>query len=1647
MLKRYLTTSRNRLIDLTKRNKLINFNLNAKQPRHFDVVSASLSQVWEAVSSGSSIPISFVPEPKLQTDLVTGEDLPMPKAIDRAKECGIDPSLELSVKPDCKEIKLKTIQTLLYYSHLERLIQKLRDDARAANEEKGVSTLHCMVGFLQWMESKDSSITITSPLLLAQVELEIVRQALPNQRFLLSGQESDQDSWVVNPSLRIKLQNDYGIELPLLEQGEFPAAYFERVRSMLSAHPKWSISHRVAIGNIAFPRLAIYEDLDFHKWESEGGNLLFDHPILTGLLSGICREPSDKERQEEDEDGITTPIKGLVFDADSSQIETIRRVLAGETMTLEGPPGTGKSQTIANLISAYLFCGKRVLFVADKKAAVDVVEQRLTRAGLNEFCLNLHNDSKQSKAALYDKLAKRLEIEEEKKRFQPIDWSYQEATTTVSSLTSTLDSYYDTLRISPQETQSSLYDLLWISLQSREEYDGLPSQIKKINISSALTISPTMLEISKGLLGNLESAVQTLDISPKELKNHVLWAFTGDLLDPFQADEINQCILGMGEKLGKIVEILGAWQGFHDVKTMSLEDCLHLEQLRPLQEISINEELYRRLVNQHDLRETIKTLKDMTDQFPSLLNSNNPTENLRQLSDVIKQKITYLKSPLATEFGNCCAESAESLRALTLRLNQFSTFLAQACPNIYARSSNKWAKYAREIQIILDYSENLDDQLVQLIQNGLSRGLDWEQVDSVAKLSCECDRTYEELKEIFSTDLLYDDHRIEQLSVELLTPGYFRRFSYAWRRAYQQLSEQFVVSKKMDKRTLLHRLRQLQKWSQAVRLLKQKKIDIGLVSNGIILDMEAMSKLLRLREEERQLELSASSVYSEAVKSGRTLLDIQSLNKSCFGEDALNILTHLSSYLNDSPTCHIEDLIQKARRELETTESLAKSLKVCELSDDGNSSNLHLLSMSLNKFFGSKELVTLISSWSIEKIIQGAESIDAVVSAQLNKKNRKILATVHLKNLAQVEEIVALAEELTSISSHIQEMGFIISIDGKKSDQILLLELAAWQKHISAELPKLTDWWKFRQALTQLEQKSLSAHTFVKQLMNEKIPLKDLSRIFNILVARNKVISAIRGSDSTTVQSSYKMHQIQRDFQTFDRRMINSGAKWTQKALLSRNIDPGSRLGRRGEWTGFELVRHELGKQKKRIPPRKLLKRGLEALQDLMPCFMMSPLNAAQYLPVSQKPLFDLVIIDEASQLKPEEAFSAIIRGSQLLVVGDSKQLPPTSFFNAVLEDEEEDDEEAIDNESILDMAKATFSSHSLRWHYRSKHDSLIYFSNQQFYDGRLIVCPSSEGEHELLGVHLFRADGLYKNGENLEEASLVAEKAIMCMKTAPHQSIGIVAMNRQQKELIQTLLYQARCASEEVNSYLEDWEEKNEHCFVKNLESVQGDERDIILISTVYGPTERGGKVLRRFGPINSIHGHRRLNVLCTRARSCMYVITSLQPSDILPPGDSPTSKGIEAFAKFLEFAGSGQRLTEVVSKEPDSPFEEFVGSFLSDSGYDVHYQIGQSGFRIDIGIRHPIHPYGFIAGIECDGAAYHSHKTARDRDRLRQEILENHGWKIYRIWSTDWFYQPKQEKQKLLDWLSKRVSELKQQRSIEVCGENEYFPKEIEE
>jgi very-short-patch-repair endonuclease len=400
---------------------------------------------------------------------------------------------------------------------------------------------------------------------------------------------------------------------------------------------------------------------------------------------------------------------------------------------------------------------------------------------------------------------------------------------------------------------------------------------------------------------------------------------------------------------------------------------------------------------------------------------------------------------------------------------------------------------------------------------------------------------------------------------------------------------------------------------------------------------------------------------------------------------------------------------------------------------------------------------------------------------------------------------------------------------------------------------------------------------------------------------------------------------------------------------------------------------------------------------------------------------FDLIIFDEASQIPTWDAAGVMARGKQIIIAGDPKQLPPTNFFQRQANsDEEPEDIEYQDLESVLDdFLTASVREVYLKWHYRSRNENLIAFSNHHYYDNRLLTFPSADRGK---GVSLRHVGGVYDRAKSrtnpVEARAVVAE--IMERLSDPmrsHQSIGVVTFNQAQQVLIEDLLDAARKGRHDLDRHF-DADNPNA-VMVKNLENVQGDERDVMLLSICYGPDD-AGKVGFNFGPLNRNGGERRLNVAITRAKYETVAFSSLQPEQI--DLSRTRALGVKHLRNYLEYARSGPAaLTALVDADHiddfDSPFEKQVAEFLRQSGFDVVSQVGCSGYRIDLGVISPDDAGQFILGIECDGKNYHSAKTARDRDRLRESVLEGLGWRLHRIWSTDWFYNRETAQRKLLN------------------------------
>lgn len=526
--------------------------------------------------------------------------------------------------------------------------------------------------------------------------------------------------------------------------------------------------------------------------------------------------------------------------------------------------------------------------------------------------------------------------------------------------------------------------------------------------------------------------------------------------------------------------------------------------------------------------------------------------------------------------------------------------------------------------------------------------------------------------------------------------------------------------------------------------------------------------------------------------------------------------------------------------------------------------------------------------------------------------------------------------------------------------------------------------------------------------------------------------------DSDPVLRSFRRFQHEnaiKEFREIDD-LVRAQASQRVMSAMAHNLPSVTSVPRNSE---LGLLRHQMELQRPSKSIRDIIGNMPEAFPKLAPCMLMSPLSIAQYLPANQA-LFDVVIFDEASQITTWDAVGAIARARQTVIVGDPKQLPPTNFFGRNEEDEEIAEHEK-DLESILDEAKASgLPLRDLRWHYRSRSESLIAFSNYMYYGNRLITFPSPLVDDNAVQLRKI-PDGVYDRGKsrtNRKEAEAVATEAVKRMKSwlrlpeTERPTLGVITFNIQQQQLILDFLDLARRNDPELEWFFA--EDRFEPTIVKNLENVQGDERDVVLFSITFWK-DIAGKTSMNFGALNGDGGGRRLNVAVTRARQEMIVFSGFTADQI----DTSRTKavGVHQLKTFLDFAERGaaslaQQNSDSLG-ELESPFEEAVAEQLEARGWLIVPQVGISGFRIDIGIKHPDLAGAYLAGVECDGATYHSSATARDRDKVREQVLVGLGWNIVRVWSTDWWFDAEGCGVRLHESLEKLLEEDRERRAKE--------------
>lgn len=1481
---------RARLLDLTNRNRLLNFRHTPKSS--LSIVGAFPDLVFESLVDGESLSFKSVPEPP-----ASGQK---PKVVDHAHKLGLPTSVDLpepGTVPAVQGKRARQLQTLHYPKELEAILRRISYAARTAIEESGAKMLHLIFGFLEWFESESSDQPHLAPLLLVPVEIERDKADLSSGTFSYRISYSSTDQIEENLSLREKLKRDFGLDMPEMSEEETPERYFLKFRGVLSSQQRWRIRRRITLGLASFGKLLMFRDLDPKNWPTEVD--LLGHPRITDFFEGskVSEAPFAEEylidSPEEQEN-----VPSLIHDADSSEHSALIDALAGKNLVIEGPPGTGKSQTITNLIGLAIANGKTVLFVSEKLAALEVVRRRLDQAGLGIFCLELHSH-KTDKRKLLNELEERLAARRSFKG--PKDLAEKQKL--LQAAKQQLIEYVELINKPFSALGCTGFDVIWRRERYRQELAFDPALVEKLIVDRNSDTRLAEFQSDRDLLNLFERQVNELRKRFPDLANHPWRCVSNASLD--YAGELELC--------RNLENIASAARGLQNALAL-LESVTGAD------------------LQASGSREDVATLLAKINQIP------DPQE------------------PASRAFLTAAASQQKQ--------EQLSSLLQDVA---------SWRKTRAElVRKFPKVGQGRDPALVEPLKSGCEKavgiGLENFQRESLIGLAAECKWLRVVLR---SNSILNPRALAAQLNTCKSATIFTRIFSSRYRQAKRSFLATFNAGKRSKKKEMVETL------GRTVDFLNKVESDPSFVA--------------RHRAPLSYDDLGALSDTAELAGGLFERFDMD------VSETACSALVTISEFVKN---CEIAAQIASHP----FGESVGAGFQ-------GVDTSLAVLSEALN-------------------------TIDSIRRTHIPEKMKSwLLQSQTADRLSRLKtDFAQIGRQLDSLNAELNrfcERGGVNSWElfGEKAP---LAALADIPEDLLKDRDSLSGWLELKRIVRDVESANLSE--IAKLAESGTVSTSDLIPAY-CYVFYNTLAQQLTKDRPHLLQFAGLRQEAARErFVKLDEEIIKLNRQSAALLASRRWVPAGVQSGPVGQLTELGLIHQEIGKKKRHIPIRQLVKRSGLALQALKPCFMMGPLSVAQYIEPGRLK-FDLVVMDEASQLKPEDALGAVARGGQLVVVGDPKQLPPSTFFERQFEidpdaDTEDDLSAVEEQESILDVAKALYlPPRQLRWHYRSRHDSLIAFSNAEFYRNRLLVFPSPSLKSGREGIQFQHvANGVYESGHakwNRPEAERVVDSIVNHMQTSPDLSLGVVALNFQQRELIDELLTERTRDDGIAQKFIERHKEALEPFFVKNLENVQGDERDVIYISVTYG-RDPNGNLFQRFGPINQAQGPRRLNVLFTRAKHKIVVFSSIDPDEIRT--DDLTGRGVTILKAYLSYAKNGRLETESYGERPPAnDFEISVSNLLAARGFDCVPQIGVAGFFIDIAVRHPRRAGAFILGIECDGASYHSAKSVRDRDRLRQMILENLGWNMHRIWSTDWFKDSRREIEKVIDRIQQILSEEK--------------------
>jgi len=1522
--------------------------------------------------------------------------------VEHAESHGINPKFDLphpgEVSDDGRH-EDDRFQTLLTPDRLRRAGKNVLTKGQSIEREIGINAQHAVLGFLEWKHPEEKD-TYFSPLVLVEVRFSR-HAAVSGEEYRVTGAGEPS----TNTTLREKLLTEYKLEIPEYEGGSIED-YFDLVREKQPPGWGWRVRRQVTFGIFPSSRMAMYHDLDPQK------RPLSTKPIIGQLLASAGSGGPGEYALDYDPD---TPANQsfapyIVRDADASQWSALVDVLSGKNVAIEGPPGSGKSQTIVNIIAACLSAGKRVLFVAEKLTALDVVKSRIEAVGLGEFVLPLQA-GKASSDTVYTSIEDRLNLYGQTNPQALSEFQFKKEQ--LEAQKRVLQGYLDILGQDFGRSGLSVHTILGRSVKTSQVRNELPRDIRRAIVPSIKGRTRAEREELVGSAEDFSRALAALEDVPP-----LLLEVTTEVTSRELADDITEAARELAERVRSLRSAYSSTDYAHidpeAWKSTDFSDC-HAE----LTELSATTALIG--------QDIVLFLLDEGNRADAINHSLaiGRAENARSL--IAEKLVDPNEKTAELDAVYVVAEQAGGVldpQAATAELERLRNH-AKDCEralSVFQRLGAAWSVPGLTMDVI--------SRLSTLISETPKEILDLTSLGSFDEVRSEVDLFLVKLERIKKKDELGLLPRSNQLSAsELLeaseviqSSGFLSSFGRRYKDAVDVYRMKLGGNDKAPKGTMVRVLRECAEWLKECRELDdpQMRARFGAAFNG---SQTEISYLTACRDYSRKVH----ETLSEWPNLARDFLSGSSTKFANL--EVTGVSGNIDRPTIGSDLAKTNGLISAIEAHLPKVRSARQRFK-----GQGavTKANLEAIRDALIERDEADDLVARLASKLPTVLVQQSgqsASLCGLLEELLTKLGHPLLAK-QVQRSGQMSDFLQFANAQDELLRSRDTLVDLAGLDAIPVEVSGIVEMEQELLEFSAKPNLLMHLAAVRRSERRLRQFGLDDVVEWALEAGRDLAAAKFGEIIAALVNKN-LADAVFDEHGTTLRgySGEELNAIRKDIAKKDREVIELTRKVVRHQVASAANPPGGvSTGKKSDFTEMALIRNELGKKRRRVPVRELTRRSWRALMELKPCWMMSPLAVSQFLRPEAK--FDLVIIDEASQMTPENALGAISRADQVVIVGDTKQLPPTSFFARAIDDSDLDDDLREDAESILDLANLVFTPmRQLRWHYRSQHADLIRFSNHWMYDEKLTIFPSADGSHAGLGVELVEVDGVYSGQVNVSEARRVVDAAVRFMQESPDVSLGICTMNTKQRDLIEEEIERERERYPHVEAYISDWEERNdglESFFVKNLEAIQGDERDVMFISTLYGPESPGGKTHQRFGPINTAQGHRRLNVLFSRAKKKIVTFTSMSPTDILTGDDK--SKGVRMLRNWLEYCKTGQ-LGERASMggEYESPFEEHVAHMVESLGYEVVPQVGTAGYRVDLGIRHADWPHGFIAGVECDGAAYHSSRSARDRDRLREEILERLGWKLCRIWSTDWFSNPEDELARVKKFLAKRLTELK--------------------